>query len=65
MSEVKFQCTKEILEKVKNGDSEATVLLYKNINYYPYLSIMIVILITHITSTLIIKLKEKNKKLII
>ena len=39
--------------------------LYKNINYYPYLSIMIVILITHITSTLIIKLKEKNKKLII
>ena len=39
--------------------------LYKNINYYPYLSILIVILITHITSTLIIKLKEKNKKLII
>ena len=39
--------------------------LYKNINYYPYLSIMIVILITHITSTLIIKLMEKNKKLII
>ena len=40
-------------------------LLYKNINYYPYLSILIVILITHITSSLIIKLKEKNKKLII
>lgn len=39
--------------------------LYKNINYYPYLSILIVILITHITSSLIIKLKEKNKKLII
>lgn len=39
--------------------------LYKNINYYPYLSILIVILITHIASTLIIKLKEKNKKLII
>ena len=40
-------------------------LLYKNINYYPYLNILIVLLITHITSALIIKLKEKNKKLII
>ena len=40
-------------------------LLYKNINYYPYLNILIVLLITHITSVLIIKLKEKNKKLII
>lgn len=36
MSEVKFQCTKEILEKVKNGDSEATVLLYKNIKNISY-----------------------------
>ena len=40
-------------------------LLYKNINYYPYLNILIVLLITHITSALIIKLKEKDKKLII
>ena len=40
-------------------------LLYKNINYYPYLNILIVLLITHIISALIIKLKEKNKKLII
>lgn len=40
-------------------------LLYKNINYYPYLNILIVLLITHITSALIIKLKEKNKKLLI
>lgn len=31
MIEEKFKCTKELLEKVKNGDDEATVLLYKNI----------------------------------
>ena len=40
-------------------------LLYKNINYYPYLNFLIVLLITHIISALIIKLKGKNKKLII
>lgn len=40
-------------------------LLYKNISHYPYLNILIVLLTTHITSSLIIKLKEKNKKLII
>ncbi len=40
-------------------------LLFKKINYYPYLNILIVLLITHITSTLIIKLKKKYKKLII
>lgn len=40
-------------------------LVFKNINYYPYLNILIVLLITHIASTLIIKLKKKNQKLII
>lgn len=40
-------------------------LLYKNITYYPYLNILLVLLITHIASILIIKLKQKNKKLII
>ncbi len=40
-------------------------LVFKNINYYPYLNILIVLLITHIASVLIIKLKKKNQKLII
>lgn len=40
-------------------------LLFKDINKYPYLNILIVILITHIISVLIIKLKKKNKKLVI
>ena len=40
-------------------------LLYKNLSHYSYLNIIIVLLTTHITSSLIIKLKEKNKKLII
>ena len=40
-------------------------LLYKNLSHYPYLNILIVLLTTHIASSLIIKLKEKNKKLII
>ena len=38
-------------------------LVFKNINYYPYLNILIVLLITHIASVLIIKLKKKNQKL--
>ena len=40
-------------------------LVFKNINYYPYLNILIVLLITHIASVLTIKLKKKNQKLII
>ena len=40
-------------------------LVFRNINYYPYLNILIVLLITHIASVLIIKLKKKNQKLII
>lgn len=36
MIEEKFKCTKELLEKVKNGDDEATVLLYKNIKNISY-----------------------------
>lgn len=40
-------------------------LLYKNITYYPYLNILLVLLITHIASALIINLKKKNKQLII
>ncbi len=40
-------------------------LTFKNIYDYPYLNILLVLLITHIISILIIKLKNKNKKLII
>lgn len=40
-------------------------LLIKDISNYPYLNILLVLLITHIVSVLIIKLKEKNKKIII
>ncbi|TDW20329.1 peptidoglycan/LPS O-acetylase OafA/YrhL [Breznakia blatticola] len=40
-------------------------LLIKDIGNYPYLNIFMVLLITHIISILIIKLKKKNKKLII
>lgn len=40
-------------------------LLIKDISNYPYLNILIVLLITHIISILIIKLKTKNKKLIV
>ena len=42
-----------------------TSLLFKDISNYPYLNILIVLLITHIISILIIKLKNKNKKLIV
>ena len=40
-------------------------LLIKGISNYPYFNILIVLLITHIISVLIIKLKKKNKKLIV
>lgn len=40
-------------------------LLIKGISSYPYFNILIVLLITHIISVLIIKLKKKNKKLIV
>ena len=40
-------------------------LSIKAINNYPYLNIVIVLLITHIISVLIIKLKRKNKKLVV
>lgn len=40
-------------------------LLFKNISNYPYLNILIVLIITHIISVIIIKLKSKYKKLII
>lgn len=40
-------------------------LSIKGISSYPYLNILIVLLITHIISVLIIKLKKKNKKLIV
>ena len=40
-------------------------LLFKNISNYPYLNILIVLIITHIISIIIIKLKSKYKKLII
>lgn len=40
-------------------------LSIKDISNYPYLNILIIILITHIISVLIIKLKKKNKKLIV
>lgn len=39
-------------------------LSMKGISNYPYLNILIILLITHIISGLIIKLKKKNKKLI-
>ena len=42
-----------------------TSLLFEDISNYPYLNILIVLLITHIISILIIKLKDKNKKLIV
>lgn len=42
-----------------------TSLLFKDISNYPYLNILIVLLITHIISIFIIKLKNKNKKLIV
>ena len=40
-------------------------IMFKNIINYPYLSILIVLIITHIISIIIIKLKKENKKLII
>lgn len=40
-------------------------LIIKGISNYPYLNILIILLITHIISFLIIRLKRKNKKLII
>ena len=40
-------------------------ILFKEISNYPYINILIVLVITHIISIIIIKLKEKNKKLII
>ena len=40
-------------------------LLIKGISNYQYFNILIVLLITHIISVLIIKLKKKNKKLIV
>ena len=40
-------------------------LTIKGINNYPYLNIVIVLLITHIISVMIIKLKKKNKKLLV
>ena len=40
-------------------------LLFKNIYNHPYLNTLLVIFITHIISILIIKLKKKNKNLII
>ena len=40
-------------------------ILFKNIINYPYLSILIVLIITHIASILIMKLKGKNEKLIL
>lgn len=39
----------------------AISLLFENISNYPYLNIFIVLLITHIISFLIVKLKSKNK----
>ena len=39
--------------------------LFKNIKNYPYLNILLVLTITHIISVIIIKLKQKNKKLVI
>lgn len=40
-------------------------LSIKGINNYPYLNIVTMLLITHIISILIIKLKKKNKKLVV
>lgn len=40
-------------------------LSIKNISDYPYLNILIVLLLTHISSILVIKLKGKNKNLIV
>lgn len=40
-------------------------LLFKNISNYPYLNILVVLLITHFVSVLIVGLKKKSKKLII
>lgn len=40
-------------------------LLFKDISNYPYLNISIVLVITHIISVLIIKLKNKNNQLVI
>ena len=39
----------------------AISLLFENISNYPYLNIFMVLLITHIISFLIVKLKSKNK----
>ena len=38
-----------------------TSLLLKDISNYPYLNILIVLLMTHIISILIIRLKNKNE----
>lgn len=40
-------------------------ILFKEINNYPYINILTVLIITHIVSFIIIKAKNKNKKLII
>lgn len=40
-------------------------ILFKKISNYPYLNILTVLIITHISSILIIRIKTKNKKLII
>ena len=40
-------------------------ILFNKINDYPYLNILLVLIITHIISVVIIKLKNKYKKLII
>lgn len=40
-------------------------ILFKEISNYPYINILTVLIITHIVSIIIIKAKNKNKKLII
>jgi len=42
-----------------------TSLLFKEISNHPYLNILLVTIITHIISSLVIKLKNRNKKLVI
>ena len=40
-------------------------ILFNKINDYPYLNILLVLIITHIISILVIKIKDKYKKIII
>ena len=40
-------------------------LLFKNLTYYPYQNILIILIITHITSVIVIILKKRYKNLII